>query len=127
MKQYVGYWKQSIYYCFRTMCLKPNRRRVLYGIEFTAQQSQLIEEITTALDQFKDSDEYDGSNFDSEFDSNSDVDFDFDSSSDDDEEDDDRPGMTRTFEVNRLVDENTIDSSLHVEICMYSSYEDIFI
>lgn len=115
MTRYVEYWKQFIYYCFRTMCLEPDRPRILYGIEFTAQQSQLIQEIVASLYQFNNVGEgHDGSDVDID---NSNDDFDADSDAnlndenDDDNNDDDRSGLrTRSEPSGRVANENPIDA-----------------
>jgi hypothetical protein len=45
VKRYCRYWKQFLYYCFRTGLLNGEYRKRLYGIQFSAEQSRLIQDI----------------------------------------------------------------------------------
>ena len=40
--RYINYWKQFVYYCFRTDSLEPDRCQRIYGIEFTNEQEAPI-------------------------------------------------------------------------------------
>jgi hypothetical protein len=79
--KYTRYWKQFIYYCFRTAELESDKRKHLYGIEFTNEQERMIQEITLLLRQL----DVDGECDDDEL--NEDEDYEQESDSDEEEDD----------------------------------------
>jgi Orsellinic acid/F9775 biosynthesis cluster protein D len=81
--RYIGYWRQMLYYCFRTCRLDPQLRQRVYGIQFTDEQERLILEILELLSTHRDEeddmdwdpedDEVDGQLWESEEDSDQEV------------------------------------------------------
>src|SRR5579864_6587600 len=54
VKRYKDHFKQLLYYTFRTASLDPSTCDRLYGIEFTPEQRQLIQEIHQMLNEDED-------------------------------------------------------------------------
>src|SRR5437762_79331 len=87
--RYVGYWKQMLYYCFRTCLLEPELRQRVYGIQFTNEQERLIIEITALLQAYND-----GNDEDSDWESEEYSDLD-DEDEDEESENEDESGRTQ--------------------------------
>ena len=49
--QYVRYWKQFLFYCFRVTEVSVKQRKRLYGIEFTEVQLRLMKQVNDILDE----------------------------------------------------------------------------
>ena len=60
--RYIGHWKQFLYYVFRTALVDNDRRKLVYGIQFTEEQLTLITEIAGMLHDYDDSGEDDSHN-----------------------------------------------------------------
>jgi len=50
-KQYVRYWKQFLFYCFRVYELDEKERQKVYGIEFTKEQLRCMKEVDDLLEE----------------------------------------------------------------------------
>jgi hypothetical protein len=48
--RYINYWKQFLYYCFRTGILEEEVRERVYGIRFTDEQLNLIRDKHKAIE-----------------------------------------------------------------------------
>ena len=50
----MGYWKQMLYYCFRTGLMDGEMRERVHGIQFTREQERLMIEISSLLQVYDD-------------------------------------------------------------------------